>query len=459
MQRINLLFLFLFSYSAFAIQPDLKTLPIGLSPQEKLQVQFAPLLADAPGPAPAGVAHSLGEWEEAREIMTLWSNPSYVRALTENGKVRLLADTESDKTWWRDWLRSNNIAATGVDYFVVPTNSIWVRDYGPWYIIDGRGEFGLIDNKYNRPRPQDDVVPDFIARTLNLPIYHTGLTHTGGNYYSDGVGNAFSSTLVFTENPNLSQAQVLTRALDFLGINNYVTAPLSPRITIEHMDTFGKLVAPDTWVFSQFPSNTQHYKYSEDMVKTLQAMKSPYGTPYKIFRMPMTARPNSSSGDFRAYINSFISNGVLYFPTYGDSYDAQAKAIYQAALPGYKIVGVENGNTEWGDSVHCRSRNLIEWNTVFVFPRVKKENGKITVTAEVYSPKGAQTGAVTLYWKTEGHRFQAMGMQPAGQFGYQAEFTPQESDGKVSVYVQAEDSMGHVKTAPIRAPAMTIDLE
>jgi hypothetical protein len=42
-------------------------------------------------------------------------------------------------------------------------------------------------------------------------------------------------------------------------------------------------------------------------------------------------------------------------------------------------------------------------------------------------------------------------------FDYEAQFDLAR-EGKVSVYVEAHDNQGKVKTAPIRAPAMTIDL-
>lgn len=454
---------FLFFYQAGAVRPDLKNLPIGLTPAEvQIQESTRELFVPVAGRSPvSGVIHSLGEWEEAAEVLTLWPNPSYMKALSENGKVRLFADSDSEKSWWQNWITKNNLNPNQFSFFVVPTDSIWVRDYGPWPIVDSQGQFGLVDTVYNRPRPQDDRLPDFIGRSLSLPVYKIGLVHTGGNYYSDGLGNAFSSTLVFTENSKLGQQEIFKRMFDFLGIHRYTTSRLSPQITIEHLDTFGKLVAPDTWVFSQFPPNSRHFADSERMVELLKTLTSPYGTPYKIHRLKMSVIPGSSGEDYRAYINSFISNKTLFFPTYGDQLDKAAEQVYQQALPGYKIVGVQNGSTEWGDSVHCRSRNLVQHDTVFVFPKIAPETlvegQRILVNAHVYPSPGATLGPVVLSWKINEGPFQEINMEHLGGYNYSVELPAQDAGNKVSLFIKTQDSRGKVKTAPIQAPSMTID--
>ncbi|MES3037750.1 MAG: agmatine deiminase family protein [Bdellovibrionota bacterium] len=454
----SFIFVTLFSLSALAIRPDLKTLPIGLAPSE----QNIQIRGESPSAPPiSGVIHSLGEWEESREAMTLWPNKSWIRALSDNGKVRLLADSNSDQKWWQEWITDAGINESAISYFVVKTDSLWVRDYGPWYIVDSKGQFGIVDNIYNRPRPNDDKVPEFISKALSLPLYKTGLTHTGGNYYSDGSGNAFSSTLVFTENTNLQKDGVLKRMLDFLGIERYATSPLSPNITIEHLDTFGKLVSPDTWVFSQFPANSKHYKSSEDMVALLKTLRSPYGTPYKIFRMKMTKLPQNSGEQYRAYINSFISNGVLYFPSYGDEVDKEVTTIYQQALPSYKIVGVDAEETEWGDSVHCRSRNLINWNTVFIFPYIPQKSlmagEPILVTARIYPSPGKQIKNASVVWKVNGSDERVIPLTESNLHEFSATLPAQTRGAQLSLYFVAEDTNGVKKTSPIRAPSMTIN--
>ncbi len=452
----TLAFLFLINISAFAVNPDQKTLPIDLAPYEApLSRETLPVAAP-----PIGPIHSLAEWEKSEGVMVLWTNPSLVRALQKNGNVKLFSDDRSSQSWWENWLKSNGISDQGVSYFRIPTDSIWIRDYGPWFILDGNSQLGIVHSKYNRPRPTDDQVASRIAQIKKIPYYPTGLVHTGGNYYNDGMGNAFSSTLVFSENSSLSKDTVLTRMKDFLGIERYTTSELGKKITIEHMDTFGKLVSPDTWVFSDFPANSKFKKDSDQMVKMLSQMKSPNGNPYRIFRMKMTLRPGSSREDYRAYINSFISNHAVYYPTYGDAIDQEAKAVYEAALPGYEVVGVDGRQTEWGDSVHCRTRNLLTRETVFLFPKMNLTKGTLEIQGDFIATPGEKVTEVTAYLRpanTE-EAWEAHPMTAGTGSNYSLKISDLKSGDKLNLYLEATDSKDSKASYPRFAPRNLVEL-
>ncbi|NQX85689.1 MAG: hypothetical protein HRT67_07260 [Flavobacteriaceae bacterium] len=62
---------------------------------------------------------------------------------------------------------------TNVSFLDVPSNSIWIRDYaGNTIYSDDVEERALVDWIYNRPRPNDDVVPSAHANMLNSRIYY-----------------------------------------------------------------------------------------------------------------------------------------------------------------------------------------------------------------------------------------------------------------------------------------------
>src|SRR5688572_27387476 len=133
MSHLVWILLFL-AVNAGAVTPDRKTLPIGLAPFEVPSRLEAPLTDP-----PEGHIRSIGEWEQSDSIITLWPNESMIRAMVARGPVTLLADGLTEKTWWMNWLKSGGISAANVKIMTIPTDSYWVRDYGPWYILDGLG--------------------------------------------------------------------------------------------------------------------------------------------------------------------------------------------------------------------------------------------------------------------------------------------------------------------------------
>ena len=391
------------------------------------------------------------EWDENVGVFCLWDNASLMYELQRTNEVYVITQNAS---WWTSWLASNSIPAARFHFLNAPTNTWWVRDYGPWFLWDGSGAFGMADTIYNRPRPLDDVVPGAIASAYGIAYYGVDLIHTGGNYYTDGYGNVWSTTLVYQENPTKTKAQVDGLVHDYLGASRYVTADLN--YDIEHFDTFGKLLAPDRLLWASFPQDTTPWAWSEAALKAFAKLESPYGWPYKITRMPLW----SQSGSWTAYVNSLQSNRKIVLPIYGTSHDAEATALYQQAAPGYEIAGVGAGGTYWGDSVHCRTRNFIRGDALRIYARPHWEKSgdafnPYEVRAEVIPPPGATLSRPpSIEWSLSGGPpFASVPMQPTGQPDEYAGSIPAAPHGSsISYYVSAADSGGRTKTAPPVAP-------
>ena len=94
-----------------------------------------------------------------------------------------------------------------VEWIIAPSNSIWTRDYGPWFVFDGNGDIAIINHYYNRPyRPDDNNIPIVCGAEWGIPVYSHDLWTTGGNYMTDGHGISFSTDLVWDENSGHDRA-------------------------------------------------------------------------------------------------------------------------------------------------------------------------------------------------------------------------------------------------------------
>jgi agmatine/peptidylarginine deiminase len=114
--------------------------------------------------------------------------------------------------------QSAGVNMNNVTFVNAPTDSYWIRDYGPWYIFEDRNP-AIVDNVYNRPRPNDDEISGVFANYLNIPMYGMNLEHTGGNMMEDGRGHGVSDNLVLQENSN-NETNVRNKMRDYLGIGH-----------------------------------------------------------------------------------------------------------------------------------------------------------------------------------------------------------------------------------------------
>ena len=426
-------------------------LTIGLTAEEQALVHLIGINHRVTSP-PAGPARAAAEWDESIGVFCLWDNADLMNELQKDNDLYIIT-TQSSKSWWQSWLNSHGIPQTNVKWLIASTNTWWVRDYGPWFLWDGNNDFGLVDNIYNRPRPLDDVIPGKISSAYGIPLYATNLVHTGGNYYADGYGNAWSSTLVYSENPGMTQAQVNAVMAQYLGIDRYITRDL--KIDIEHIDTFGKLLAPDVLLWSDFPLDKNHRGWSEAALKYYETLASPYDRPYKIYRMPLW----STGYSMTAYINSLQTQNKILVARHNLSYDDQAVAIYQEACPGYDVIKIDAGGTDWGDSIHCRTRNFIRGDGIRIYaypPRDTEDTVDPTVVrAEIYTDNATSlNGNPRIFWTTTGGPpFQNTDMYATGTPNeYEGGIPAQPSGTTVSFYVYAKDLLGNTRTHPPVAP-------
>jgi hypothetical protein len=163
-------------------------------------------------PYPTG-PRFVAEWEPATGVLIAYSGGfgipySAIADMSTRGKVYVVVTTGSQSTA-NSALTSNGVTMSNVIY-VNPAgvNSYWTRDYGPWTIMDSNNQMAIVDFRYNRVRPYDDVLNELLDDTLGVGFYYMPLVATGGNVMTDGNGKMMSTNLVLTENDGVQNSQV-----------------------------------------------------------------------------------------------------------------------------------------------------------------------------------------------------------------------------------------------------------
>ena len=408
-------------------------------------------------PPPTGEPRFVGEFEPMQGVMIrypLGIPTSLVVDLSNNCMVYCITTQQSSA---QSTFQNAGVNMNNVTFVNAPTDSYWVRDYGPWYIFEDRTP-AIVDNRYNRPRPNDDNMSEVFANYWNIPLYGMNLQHTGGNMMEDGRGHGVSDELVFNENNN-NEENVRQKMRDYLGIDPYHVTIDPQGDYIAHVDCWGKYLAPDKILIAQLPSSNSHAADYDAVANYFATTNCCWGYPYHVYRVQ---EPGGYT--LAPYTNSLILNKSVYVPM-GDNatYNQQAIEVYQEAMPGYNIVPVYNNDysISWEntDALHCRTRGVMDFNMLFVDHREVlhgeqewQEEYPVVSKFIAYSGMDLKQDSLLVYYSINGGEYQVAHMTATGNPDeYVGNITGFQGGDEIDYYVFGADESNHRYTQPVFA--------
>ena len=378
---------------------------------------------------------------------------SLVKQLSERTQVYVIV-TASQQNSARNTFQNAGCNMNNISYFNMTTDSYWVRDYGPWYIFNDL-QPAIVDNVYNRPRYNDNLVPVNMGQQLGLPVYGMNLTHTGGNMMEDGRGVGISDNLVLTENSN-NETNVRNKMRNYLGIDPYHITIDPQGDYIAHVDCWGKLLAPDKILIAQLPASNSHYADYEEVANYFATTNFCWGYPYKVYRV---YEPGGNT--LAPYTNSLILNNTVFVPLGSNTtYNNNALAVYQNAMPGYEIIGVANNSYYSGwentDALHCRTRGVMDFDMLFVDHRnvlfgTQAMQDSIAVVSKfiAYSGQNLIQDSLLVYYSIDEGAYQTAHMVATGNANeYVGYIKGYQYGSSVDYYVFGKDASGHRYSQP-----------
>ena len=406
---------------------------------------------------PTGEPRFVAEFKPMQGVMIrypLGIPTSLVAQLSNNCMVYCIVST-SQQNQAQNSFQSSGVNMSNVTFVNAPTDSYWVRDYGPWYIFEDRNP-AIVDNVYNRPRPNDDNISGVFANFWQIPMYGMNLQHTGGNMMEDGRGHGVSDDLVLNEN-NHNETNVRNKMRDYLGIDPYHITIDPQGDYIAHVDCWGKYLAPDKILIAQLPQSNPRYQYYEQVAEYFATTNCCWGYPYHVYRVQ---EPGGYT--LAPYTNSLILNKTVYVPMGSNStYNNDAIAVYQEAMPGYTIVGVNGGSAGWEntDALHCRTRGVMDFHMLFVDHRnvifgEQTWQDSIPVVSKfiAYSGANLKQDSLLVYYSIDGGTYQTVHMTATGNPDeYVGYIKGYQGESEINYYVFGADESGHRYTQPVFA--------
>lgn len=468
-------------HTVFAISQEKPNLPHNLTESEKALVSEFQFTSPRLSPPPSGPVRAAAEWEEVEYLLVTW-NPAYpnilrqiVQAGLQECKVMITTQNETSVS---NYLTSNGVDITNVIFLDVPWNSIWIRDYaGNTIYSDDVGELALVDWIYNRPRPNDDVMPIAHAAQAGVTLFSTNsgtndLVNTGGNYMSDGLGNAFASNLILNENAAgnpygvsvKTEVQIDGIMQEYMGINRFVKMNTLPYDQIHHIDMHMKLLDEETILVSKYPPGVADGPQIEANIQyVLDNFQSPFGTPYEIKWINAPPNTNGSypntGGSYNTYSNAVFVNKTIMVPTYRPEVDAPALAQYQEMLPGYNVVGIDVDNPGENlisslGAIHCITHTIGVANPLWIVHQpIDEANVGSTITIEAMVKHSSGVLQAKVFWREEGEtNYSEVEMSPSNSDNWSADLTIPNTTLNIEYYIWAKSISGKELNRPIVAP-------
>ena len=121
---------------------------------------------------PDSIVYTPAEFDSVAGIIFAWEAYStllteLIKEVAEDDTAWIVVDNTSEENSVSNTLSDANVNMDRVVFQVIATNSVWIRDYGPWWIIEPGNSRAIIDLVYIDPvrlmmhirnRPQDILV-------------------------------------------------------------------------------------------------------------------------------------------------------------------------------------------------------------------------------------------------------------------------------------------------------------
>ena len=419
-------------------------------------------------PAEAVLVSATGTNTFGNDILQFGVPMSLIKEMAEDIKVITIVSSESQK----NTVINNHYTPAGVnlancEFLIARANTYWTRDYGPWFMAIDNNTVGMFDFTYNRPRYQDNAVNSILAPYLSsaagggiqIDRYVSNLVLTGGNYMTDGIKQGFSTTLVLSENSGFTQQQIRTQYQEYLGIDSYhfIADPITPYDNIQHIDCWSKLLSPNKVLVARVPSGTPNYQKFEDAANYFAGLTSSWGMPMEVIRVNVSAVTSSVT---TPYTNSLILNKKVFVPINSttNANDLAALQVYENAMPGYEIIGINYGSWLNTDALHCRTHEIADRCMLYVKHQpyfAEIENiGSLTFSTELYSycNNTIYSDSVIVYLRIDGGEYEPYNMEFLQDNTWEVQIDGLPG-GLIEYYVFAADESGRRECHPyIGAP-------
>jgi agmatine deiminase len=263
-------------------------------------------------------------------------------------------------------LKKSHADLNAIEFFHLPTDRSWTRDYAPIFVRNKSGEVAVTHwrfsgwAKYDNYR-RDCLVPKSVAEKLGLPRIEPGLVLEGGAIDVNGEGKMLTTeecqlSEVQARNPGVSKKQLERAFREHLGVKEviWLNRGIVGDDTHGHIDDLARFTSPGTVVIVTEPdrSDPNHEPLKENLARLRSR------NDLKVVTLPMP-EPVYFAGQRlpASYANFYIANGIVLVPTFVDRHDLDALRTLARLFPDRQVIPVRCRDLVLGlGTLHCMTQ-------------------------------------------------------------------------------------------------------
>jgi agmatine deiminase len=319
--------------------------------------------------------HEVSDWP-GKFAAIPWIYGEIVRHLSRAERVRILVNDQQAAQKARRVLDKSDVNLNAVEFFPIPTDRSWTRDFCPMFVKNAAGERAMLNWRFNgwakySNSLRDDAVTEQLQQPLGLRMFTpecrgARVVLEGGSIDVNGAGSILTTeecllSTVQARNPNLTRDDIEQIFRQHLGAGNtlWLRNGIAGDDTHGHVDDLARFTDPRTIVIGleedPFDAN---YEPLRENLGLLREMKDQDGDPFCVETLPMPQPVYFNRQRLPAsYANFYIANNLVLMPTFNDPNDRIAANKLAELFPTRRIVGIAATELVLGlGTLHCSTQ-------------------------------------------------------------------------------------------------------
>lgn len=305
-----------------------------------------------------------------------WVYGEIVRHLSQVEKVRILVEDADIEHKARRVLKKSGARMCAVEFFHIPTNRSWTRDFCPIFVREAGRKLMLLNWQFNGwakypNSTHDDAVTESLAPKLDMPLLTPKwngrrIVLEGGSIDVNGAGSILTTeecllSDVQSRNPDLSRTDLEQIFAKYLGAHHtlWLRHGIAGDDTHGHVDDLARFTDAETVVIaSESDPHETNYEPLQENLALLLEMRDQNRQALRVETLPMP-RPVFFDGQRlpASYANFYIANELVLAPTFNDPNDRVALNKLAELFPDRKIVGIGATDLVLGlGTLHCMTQ-------------------------------------------------------------------------------------------------------